>query len=92
MILLWPDYLLVLSKEWPSIGSEAFHWVPINSWIDLDTRFLSRFYEDDTKVTMDKLLSTMQKKEESIRDYIEWFRNLSDVSSGDAIAHVVADI
>ena len=31
----------------------------INSWIDLETWFLSRFYEDDTKVTMDKLLSTV---------------------------------
>jgi len=29
----------------------------INSWIDLKTQFLSRFYEDDTEVTMDKSLS-----------------------------------
>ena len=49
----------------------------INSWIDLETRFLSRFYENDTKVTMDKLLSTVQRKGESVRDYIEQFRNLS---------------
>jgi len=35
----------------------------INSWINLETRFLSHFYEDDTEVTMDKLLSTVQKKE-----------------------------
>ena len=26
---------------------------------------------------MDKLLSTMQRKGESVLDYIEWFRNLS---------------
>jgi len=45
----------------------AFDWFrslptgSINSWIDLKTRFLSPFYEDDTKVTMDKLLSTVQK-------------------------------
>ena len=61
----------------------AFDWFrslppsSINSWIDLETRFLSCFYEDDTKVTMDKLLSTVQKKGESVRDYIERFRNLS---------------
>ena len=49
----------------------------INSWIDLQTRFLSRFYDDDTEITMDKLLSTVQRKGESVRDYIERFRNLS---------------
>ena len=61
----------------------AFDWFrslppgPINSWIDLETRFLSHFYEDDTKVTIDKLFFTVQRKGESIRDYIERFRNLS---------------
>jgi len=61
----------------------AFDWFrclplgSINSWIDLETRFLSCFYEDDTEVIIDKLLSTVQKKGESIRDYIERFRNLS---------------
>ena len=49
----------------------------INSWIDLETRFLSRFYEDDIEVTMDKLIFTVQKKGESVRDYIERFKNLS---------------
>jgi len=35
----------------------AFDWFrslspgSINSWIDLETRFLSHFYEDDTEVT-----------------------------------------
>ena len=61
----------------------AFDWFrslppgSINSWIDLKTRFLSRFYEDDTEVTMDKILSTMQRKSESVHDYSERFRNLS---------------
>jgi len=49
----------------------------INSWIDLETRFLSCFYEDVTEVTMDKLLSTIQRKGESVRDYIKRFKNLS---------------
>ena len=76
-MLLWLDCLLILSK------GVAFDWFrslppgPINSWIDLETQFLSRFYEDDTEVTMDKLLSTVQRKGESVHDYIERFRNLS---------------
>ena len=43
----------------------AFDWFrslpsgSINSCIDLENRFLSRFYEDDTEVTMDRLLSTV---------------------------------
>ena len=46
----------------------AFDWFrslpkgSINSWLDLKTRFLSRFYEDVTEVIMDKLLSTVKKK------------------------------
>ena len=32
---------------------------------------------NDTEMTMDKLLSTVQKKGESVRDYIKRFRNLS---------------
>jgi len=50
----------------------AFDWFrslppsSVNSWNDLESRFLSRFYEDDTKVIMDKLLFTVQKKRESV--------------------------
>jgi len=61
----------------------AFDWFrslppgSINSCIDLETRFLYCFYEGDTEVTMNKLISTVQKKGESARDYIERFRNLS---------------
>ena len=49
----------------------------INSWIDLETRFLSRFYEDDIEITMGKLLSTKQGDKEPIKDFIERFHNLS---------------
>ena len=51
----------------------AFDWFrslptnSINSWLDLETRFLSRFYEDDTEVTIGTLLSTVQKGGESIQ-------------------------
>ena len=61
----------------------AFDWFrsqpsgSINSWVNLETRFLSRFYKDDTEVTMDKLLSTVQKGGESMWEYIERFHNLS---------------
>jgi len=43
----------------------AFDWFKslpsgsINSWVDLETQFLSRFYKDDTRVTMDNLLLTV---------------------------------
>jgi len=49
----------------------------INSWVDLDTWFLFRFYEDDIEVTVDKFLSTVQKGGEAVRNYIERFQNLS---------------
>jgi len=42
------------------VASDWFRSLPsgsINSWVNLETRFLSQFYEDDTEVTMDKLLS-----------------------------------
>jgi len=61
----------------------AFDWFKsrpsgsINSWTDLETRFIFWFYKDDTEVTMDKLLSTVQKGGESVRKYIERFCNLS---------------
>ena len=66
-----------------SLKGIAFDWFrslpanSINSWLDLETRFLSRFYEDDTEVTVDTLLFAVQKKGESVQDYIERFRNLS---------------
>ena len=61
----------------------AFEWFrslpanSINSWLNLETRFLSRFYEDDTEVTMGKLLSAVQEGGEFVRDCIERFYNLS---------------
>jgi len=60
-----------------TLKGAAFDWFrslpngSINSCVD---RFLSRFYEDDTEVTMDKLILTVQKGGEFVRDYIERFR------------------
>ena len=76
MMLSWPDYSLAPLR----VAFDWFRSLPnssINSWVNLKTRFLSRFYEDDTKVTMDKLLSTVQKGGEFVRKYIERFHNLS---------------
>jgi len=45
----------------------AFDWFSslssgsINSWVDQEIRFLFQFYENNTEVTMDKLLLTVQK-------------------------------
>ena len=70
-----------------TLKGEAFDWFKslpqgsINSWLDLKTRFLSRFYENDTEVTMDKLLFTVQKGGQSVRNYIERFHNLFCVAS-----------
>jgi len=53
MARLFIDTLKWVAFDWFKSLSNGF----INSWIDLKTRFLSWFYEDDTEVTMDKLLS-----------------------------------
>ena len=66
-----------------TLNGVAFDWFrslpsrSINSWIDLETWFLSRFYEDDPEVTINKLLSTVQKGGESVWEYTERFHNLS---------------
>ena len=88
MAILFIDTLKGVAFDW-------FRSLPprsTNSWIDLETRFLSHFYEADTEVNMDKLLSTVQKRRESVRDYIKRFKNLSDVSSRDVTAHIIADV
>jgi len=61
MAILFIGPLKGVASNWFKSLSNGF----INSWDDLETRFLSRFYEDDTEVTMDKLLPIV-KKEESL--------------------------
>jgi len=70
IIRLFIGTLMGVVFDWFRSLPEGF----INSWLDLKTQFLSQFHEDDTKVTMDKLPSTVQKREESVRDYVERFR------------------
>jgi len=52
------DNVAIMAKLFiDTIKRVAFDWFrslpsgSINSWIDLETRFLSRVYEDDTEVT-----------------------------------------
>ncbi|MBZ2164352.1 retrotransposon gag domain-containing protein, partial [Alteromonas stellipolaris] len=62
-----------------TLKGAAFDWFrslppnSINTWADLENLFLSRFYEDDTEVTMGNLLDTKQGPQEAIKDYIERF-------------------
>src|SRR5436853_1834739 len=49
----------------------------ITCWDDLEALFLSRFFEEEVDVNMHTLLLTKQKEGESIKDYIEWFRELA---------------
>ena len=61
----------------------AFDWFislivgSINSWTDLETKILSRFYKDDIEITMGKLLEAKKIEKEPIKDFVERFRNLS---------------
>ena len=72
MIRLFIDTLKWVAFDWfRSLPSGS------NSWVDLETQFHPQFYEDDTEVTMDKLLSMIQKGGESVQEYIKSFYNLS---------------
>ena len=73
MVRLFIDTLKGVAFDWfRNLPSSS-----INSWIDGETWFSSRFYENNTELTIDKLLATVQKGEESVREYIVRFRNLS---------------
>jgi len=57
----------------------AFEWFmklpedSIKNWGDLEKLFLTRFFEDDSEVTMPTLLATKQRKGESIKAFVERF-------------------
>jgi len=61
----------------------AFEWFmklpasSIKNWANLEKLFLTRFFEDGTEVTMPTLLVTKQKKGESIKAFVEIFRNMT---------------
>jgi len=45
----------------------------IKGWTDLEKLFLACFFEDDTKVSVPTLLAIKQRKEESIKMFVERF-------------------
>jgi len=49
----------------------------IKNWGDLEKLFLTRFFEDDSEVTMPTLLTTKQRKGESIKSFVERFQNVA---------------
>lgn len=61
----------------------AFEWFrklepcSIKAWADVERLFLSRFFNDDTEVSMTTLLSERQKKDESVSEFVKRFRNKS---------------
>ena len=58
----------------------AFEWFmklpegSIKNWGDLKKLFLSRFFEDDSKITKPTLLATRQRKRQSIKAFCRGFR------------------
>jgi len=49
----------------------------IKTWAYLEKLFLTRFFKDDTEVAMPTLLATKQKKEESIKAFVERFQSMA---------------
>ena len=48
----------------------------IKKWADLEKLFLTRFFEDDTKISVPTLLATKQKKGESIKTFVKRFQSI----------------
>jgi len=49
----------------------------IKYWGDLEKLFLTRFFEDDSKITMPTLLVTRQQKGELVKAFVERFQNMA---------------
>jgi len=61
----------------------TFEWfmkLPIGSiktWADLEKLFLAYFFEDDSEISVPTLLAAKQKKEESIKTFVERFKSIA---------------
>ena len=61
----------------------AFEWFmklpegSIKNWGDLEKLFLTRFFEDDSEITMPTLLATKQRKGDSVKTFMERFQNMA---------------
>jgi len=75
--------LVCLVYSFDILKGVAFKWFmklpagSIKTWADLKKLFLTRFFEDDTSVAMLTLLATKQKKEESIKAFVERFQSMA---------------
>jgi len=49
----------------------------IKNWGNLKKLFLTRFFEDDSEITMPTLLATGQWKGESVKTFLERFQNMA---------------
>ena len=49
----------------------------IKNWGDLEKLFLTRFFENNSEVTMPTLLATKQRKGESAKSFVERFWNVA---------------
>ena len=62
------------------VSFEWFRKLPagcIQKWADLERLFLSRFFEEDTEVSIHTLLATKQKKRESVKAFVKRFRTMA---------------
>jgi len=61
----------------------AFEWFmklpegSIRNWGDLEKLLLTRFFADDSEITMPTLLTMRQKKGEPLKAFVERFRNVA---------------
>ena len=61
----------------------AFEWFmklpagSIKKWVDLEKLFLAYLFKDNTNIYVPTLLTTEQKKEESIKTFVERFRSMA---------------
>ena len=51
----------------------------IKIWADPEKLFLAHLFKDDTEISVPTLLATKQKKEESIKTYVERFQSMAHV-------------
>jgi len=49
----------------------------IKNWDDLEKLFLTRFFEDDSEITMPTLLAMKQRKRESVKAFMERFLDMA---------------
>jgi len=70
---LFIDTLKGIAFEWFIKLSEG----SIKNWDDLEKLFLTRFFEDDSEITMPTLLATKQRKGESVKAFMKRFQNMT---------------